>query len=514
MSRINRTMRNVRYGFFGQVLALIVSFVARNLFIRYLGVEYLGVHGLFSSLLLVLSMAEAGISSAIVYSMYQPLAHREHAKVRSLMEFYRRAYIYVGSAIAALGLLITPFLTFLSEDLSDIPGMHGLFLLFVTNSAVTYFLSHKKALLFADQKRHIVIVYRYAAFIALSVTQVGVLMLTANFGLFLGVQILFTIVENVALSRKVDRIYPFLNDQEPVSLEGGEREGILKNVRALIFHRLGGAVLVGTDNVLISFFVGLVAVGLYSNYLLVVNSVGLVLASVFASVTASVGNLGVLASSEHQLQTFRAVDLASVCLHGVSAASLFVMLNPFMALWLGPEFVLEWQVVLLIVANFYLTGVRRSLWVFKEAKGVFWPDRFRPLVEVLVNLGGSMLLGHFFGLLGVLMGTLLSALLVCLPWEPRIVFRYALHLGAAEYYGRFAYGASVTMIAVFVSYSGGQLIAADDWLSFGCLGALSVLSSTLVFLIFYARSAALRKLARVAGIDARFYRRPLGSDSG
>lgn len=481
-----------------------MAFVARMVFVRTLSAEYLGVNGLFTNILTMLSIAELGIGMAIIFSMYEPLAQRDEPKLRALMGLYRKAYVTIGVVVGVVGASLTPFLTHIVGDLPEVPNIPTIYLLFVANSAITYFFSYKRSFLIADQKRYIATIYRYSFFTAMNVAQIGILVTTANYLLFLIAQVVFTLLENIAVSRRVDRMYPFLRRRPKVGLSQHDKATIVKNVKAMILHRLGGAALVGTDSILIARFAGVVAVGLYSNYLLIINALTIALGVIFSSLAASVGNLGVDAPRAKQLATFRVIDVGVFLAYGWASVSLFVLFNPFIDLWLGKEYLFETPVVLAIAANFFFTGMRQSLWIFKDAKGIYWQDRYRPLAEVVVNLGVSIVLAQQLGVLGVLIGTAVTTLLVTLPIEPRVLFKHGFYSSPREYY--FHYSQRTLLVATAGAITWGLASLAPPW---GLLGlvikaALCLTVPTFIFWAIFARTKEFRRLWTVATF--RFWR--------
>lgn len=497
MSRTEKSLRNIRYALVGQFLGIAVSFVARVVFVRVLSAEYLGLNGLFSNILTMLSIAELGIGSAITFSMYEPLAQKDTPRLRSLMGIYRKAYLTIGLVIGGIGALLTPALPLLVKEMPAIPNIEVIYLLFVANSAITYFYSYKRAFLIADQRRYIATLYRYGFFFVLNVAQMLILIATANYILFLVLQVAFTVLENIAVSRKVDRMYPYLLEKPVPPIGLGDRQTLSRNIKAMVFHRLGGAVLVGTDSIVMAKFVGVVTVGVYSNYLLITNALTMVLGVLFSSITASVGNLGVEASREKQLEIFKVLDLVVFWIYSVASVSLFVLFNPFVNEWLGEDYVFEWPIVLGIAVNFYLTGVRSSIWLFKDAKGIFWPDRFRPLGEIAVNLTFSIILAQHLGVLGILIGTALSTILVDLPIEPFVLFKHGFGMSAIVYYRRYAVYSSLTILAGALTWVASTWMPLSGWGGLAVRMLLCAAIPNAIICLLFARSSQFRQLVAI-----------------
>lgn len=494
VSRTFNSLRNVKFALGGQMIGLAVSFLARMVFVRYLSAEHLGLNGLFANILTMLSVAELGIGSAIIFSMYEPLSRGDETRLRSLMGLYRRAYLIIGIVVGVVGASLTPFLPYVVGELPSIPYVNVIYLLFVANSASAYFFSYKRAFLIADQKRYIATMYRYSFFVVLNMVQIAVLAVTANYVLFLAAQLVFTLAENIVVARRVDRMYPFLRVYPTPPLKHADRVVVTKNLKAMAFHRLGGVVVTGTDSVVMSVFAGVIAVGLYSNYLLITGGLTLVLGVVFSSVTASVGNLGVEGSEAKQLDTFWVVDLAVTWSFGFAAIASLVLFNPFIELWLGSQFLFDMPVVLAIVAAFYLTGVRTSIWVFKDAKGLFWPDRFRPVVEVAVNLVVSVVLASRYGVIGVLIGTVVSTVIVCLPWEPWVLFKRGFEAPVRLYFRRYVKALVVAGLAGSLSWWISSFVVTGGLLGLMLKAAVCLIIPNLFYWVAYGRGLEFRRL--------------------
>ena len=274
--RTKNSIINLVVALIGQLTGIIISFFARLIFIRLLGSEYLGLNGLFTNILTILSLAELGIGSAIIFSLYKPLAQNNKSVIKSLMNLYKVTYRIIGITIIILGFIFLPFYKYLINDIPQIPYLDLIFLMFVLNTAVSYFFSYKKSLIICDQKRYITIIYKYFYYFLLNFIQIIILLLTKNYLLYLVIQIFFTIIENISLSHKANKLYPYLKEKNIEPLNKDIKKEIKRNISAMMRHKLGGMVVNSTDNILISKFIGLTAVGIYSNYYLIINAFQLI----------------------------------------------------------------------------------------------------------------------------------------------------------------------------------------------------------------------------------------------
>lgn len=414
---------------------LLIQFVARSLFIRFLGQTYLGLNGLFTNILSLLSMAELGVGASIVFSLYRPLAENDHPKITALMQLYRKAYDLIGVVIGVLGIVIMPFLPFIIKDMKSVPNVYIIYLLFLANSVVSYFFTYKRSLITADQKAYIVSLNDFIFLLLTNIVQIAFLYIKADFIIYLIIQIVFTILSNICISWIVDRRYPYLRHSKPEKIDQETTDVIKKNVLGNVSSTIGGQIVMGTDNILISAFVNLTAVGMYSNYTLVVNAIQNLCKQVTNSITASIGNFAVTASQEKNNELFQRHFFVNHTLIFFSATVLEVVLNTFIQWWVGPKNVLTSLTATLIIINYAIQVYRNTGFVFIQSFGLFWYQRKKPIIEAAVNLIASLLFLAVFkmGINGVLLGTILSSFGFVIWYEAYVVYKHALHRPLREY---------------------------------------------------------------------------------
>ena len=432
---VNST-RNAVFSLFCSFIALLASFVGRTVFVHYLAAEVLGLNGLFANLLTFLSLTELGIGSAINFALYRPLKEGDTEKVKSLMAVYKRFYILVGSAILTLGALLTPFLPILIKDLPQsvpLADIRVYYLLYVVNSAVSYFFTYKRSLIICDQREFISSLSIGVFRIVTVALQVLLLVTTGSFLWYLLAQIGCTLAENVTVSCIADRLYPFLREKGAKKLAREEDLTLRRNISALCFHKIGGAVVFSSDHIIISKFVGLVQTGLYSNYTLILSSVNTVLSQALTGMAASLGNLMAGSPDAYSEKILYHILFLNSWVYGFASACILGLCQPFIRLWVGQGYLLGDLTLILAVVSFYLTGMRRTVWLFKDAAGVFTQDRFKPLIEAAVNIAVSIPLAIRLGIPGVLTGTIFSTLSVSFWYEAQALFRARFGKGAGRY---------------------------------------------------------------------------------
>lgn len=485
---------------FFQAIRIFVTFLTRKVFILVLTQEYLGLNGTFSSILSMLSLAELGIGSAITYSLYRPLAEQDQKQIAARMALFRRVYWTIGLVTILLGGALTPFLPVLIQNLPDIPHIDLIYLLFVLNTALSYLFSYKQSLIIADQRQYITTSCHVLLNILLQVAQALFLWLTRNYFVYLGLQIGTTLLENLILGHIANRLFPYLNvyQNEPVEVEA--KKEIIKNTKAMLAHRVGGIVVFGTDNLLISYFFGMVSVGSYSNYQMITGALTSIYSQLFSALMASVGNLGVTAGPKQVLGVFEKVNFAGSWLYGFSTVCLTILLNPFIELWVGESYLFDQRIVCLIALNFYLYGMRQAVLIFRDAEGLYWYDRYKPITEAAINLVVSIALAAPLGVAGIFVGTAVSTITTCFWIEPIVLFKYGFHSSVRPYFLSYIVNTLITLLTTVVVWCICEMLPGIGLPLFMAKMAICAVVGNLSYLVVYVRRDEFRYFVELFSI--------------
>lgn len=497
MSRTRNSIRNIKYNIVGHIISVIFSFLARTVFIYYLNAEYLGLNGLFSNILSILSLAELGIGSAIVFSLYEPLAKNNVEKLNAIMELYKKAYYTIGVIIGILGIILTPFLDFLIKDIPNVSNLKLIYILFVINSSLSYFFSYKRALIIADQKKYIDSMFHYSSLIITYILQIGAIIWTENYIFYLIIRLSTTFGENLLISYKANKLYPFLKKKQKFKLDYNDKRAIIKNVKAMFFHRVGTVIVMGTDNILISKYVGVVSVAIYSNYLLITNIIQNLVSILFQSITASIGNLGAIENKSKIKVLFDRVDFITYWAYTFSSIALFVLLNSFIEIWIGAEYTYNMGIVFIIVLNFFVQGMRKSVLTFRDALGLFWYDRYKPVAESIINLLASIILAKMYGVIGVLIGTFISTLLTSFWVEPYILFKYGMNNSALAYFKKYFTRIIISLIIGALTVYIANIFNFGEIYTFLYKMLITVLVPNIILAILYYKTAEFKFLINI-----------------
>lgn len=480
--------RNIKYSAVNYIAVNLLKFIVRMVFIKTLPIEYLGVNGLFTNVLAMLSLAELGIGPAIVYSLYKPLAYGDKETVKSIMRLFKKVYIAVGGIILVLGLLLFPFLDSFIKDGQGVPQVHYFYLVFLLNTVVSYLWTYKRSLLIADQKQYVVNIYQAAVQVLVAVLQIIFLLIFADYWCFIILMLLGTVLENFSIAHKADKEYPYLNEKAEV-LDLDIKQQIVKNTKAMICHKIGGMVVFSSSNLVLSKFAGLAAVGLYSNYYMVIAALNAFAAKFFESITASIGNLMVLEESGKKIKAFKITEFITALQASICFCGLYVLFNPFVELWVGKEYLFSEVVVTAMAFSFYLTYMRKAVLMFRDACGLYWNDRYKPLAESVINLAASIYLTVHYGVIGVVVGGVISTLLTCFWVEPYVLFNNGIDIKLKDYFIDYLKFTVVALLAAVTS----QLVYSSLFTNVTILNFISsilicvIITLTLWFVVFYKR---------------------------
>ena len=435
-NRTEYSARNAAVGPAAKVLCILFGYVTRIVFIRLLSTDYVGINGLLSNVLGAFTLPMLCVDTALVYAMYGPVAQGDQARQRQLMRLYRRVYLVFALAIAAAGAALYPFLPKLIGR--PFEGLGLIYILFLATTVSTYLWAAPGLVFLAYQRNYINELLTAGALMLQYGLQIGVLVVTRNYLLFLCMGILFNLARNLVLSLLCRREYPFLWGETEPPLPKADQGSILRNIRAMLLHKTGGVIINCTDSLILTNLFSLMAVGCYANYYLIIGSAEQVLRRVIYGVTASVGNMGVTEDRTFVARIFRVCVFAAFWIYTTAAATLFAVLACFIEVSFGADYVLPQALTLVLCLNFFLNGMRNATLVFRDALGLFWYDRWKTVIEALVNLGVSILLAHVMGMAGVFLGTTISIVLVSFWVEPLVLYRQYLKTPLLPYFTRFA----------------------------------------------------------------------------
>lgn len=466
-SRTFYSIKNTYIGLIAQLITYVLTFVNRTIFIRYLDVVYLGCNGLFSNILSMLSLAELGIGTAIVFCLYKPLAEENIQKVCAYMNSYRQAYRIIAFVVAIAGFSLLPFL---DEIVAGNPGLssdeiRAIYILFLSNSILSYFFTYKRSLFSAAQMEYKNTINNTLFAFIRNILQLIVLVITHSYYAYLIVMIICTVLSNIMISCECDKYFPYLK-KNTEKLEKNEKKQLYKYVLAQSSHKVGGIVVSGTDNLLITMLVpnGLNLVGLYSNYLIVTSTINSLMSIITRSLTGSIGNLNTASTLEKRKKVFDELMFIVAFFYIVVSVCIACLIQDFISLWLGEKYLLGFGTIIVVIINFYIAGMRTPCQLFNTTLGLFWNDRYKPWVEAIINLIASILLIKYYGLTGVFLGTLISTVCTSIWVEPYILYKHGFRMPLVDYIKMYLTYFAEMIISFAICLVIGKMIPATNWI--------------------------------------------------
>lgn len=490
MTRTQNIRKNLIFNCVKYCAQIVLQFVLRTILIYMLGAEYLGLNGLFTNIFAFLNLAELGIGSSIVFSMYKPIAENDIEKVKALDNLYKKLYLIISIVVGAVGLIITPFIKYLMNGGTTVDiNIYILYIMYLVNTLIGYWCAHKRSLLFAYQRNDIENKIKTICMILMTAVQIVVLILYKNYYLFFAINILFTLVECVWIQAIASKMFPNIKGKGS-PLDKATKKEITKNVTAMSMHKIGGAVVFSSDNILISAFLGVALLGVYSNYYLIIACLGMIFTLLGNSLMASAGNLIASSSVEYVYDRYKVINFMFAYLAGFCTICLVTLFQPFMAKWTGGgEYMLNISTVIILCISFYFTRMRSGVGVFKDAAGIYWQNRWQPIVESVVNLVVSIALVFPLGINGIFIGTIVSTIIAPFWVEPLVLYKYYFKKNVGEYFKRYFIDALIMVCGCIICYGVCSFIPDGGWLLLIAKFAVCIVLSNVILILAYLPTA-------------------------
>ena len=470
IERTKNTVRNILFGTIDRVVNILLPFVSRTAILYVLGAKYLGLGSLFSSILSFLSLAELGAGTAMVYSMYKPIANNDTKTINALLNLYRNFYRVIGVVIFGLGLCLMPFLRRLIND--EIPpdiNLYFLYLIYLFNAALSYWLfAYKNALLQVHQRNDVNSKIGLVLVPISYIVMLGCMFITKSYYGYILWRPVITVATNFIRSAYVKKLFPQYHPEGQVSPE--LKQSIIKKTGALIGTKLNTVVLHAADNLVMSAFLGLTAITMYGNYHYIMSSISGFLGIAYSSMTAGLGNSLAVETLEKNYRDFIKFSFLNSWLVGWCTVCLICLYQPFMYLWVGEELMFPFPIVLMFGLYFFVYQIRKIPVVYKDASGIWWEDRFRPYVCMVTNVVLNIYMVQRIGVAGIILSTVFS-LFISIPWENYTIFKHVFHMSSRPYYFKMACYAASMAVGGFAAFRLCQLLPNGiiPWLGRACI---------------------------------------------
>lgn len=496
LDRKNNAKRNIVYGILNKIVTLFLPFLVSSVLNQTLGIEYLGINGLFGSLLQVLSLAELGIGDAIVYSMYKPIATNDTPSICALLNLYRRIYRIIGLVILGGGTLAIPVLPlFINGNYPSDTNIIYIYILYLIRTSMSYFLfAYKASLLNAFQRTDVLSKISTITYALTSVFQLVMLYKGENFYIYLWISILCIILNNILIAINVDRLYPEYTCKGKVSRE--QLIDIKKKVLGLLIGRVCGTTRNTFDNIYMSAFFGLTIAAMYSNYFTIMTAVNGFISIITSSILAGVGNSMVLDSQEKNYNDMKNMDFIYMIISGWCSACMLCLYQPFMELWMGETLLFPMGMVILFTLYFYIRKMGDIRCLYSDAAGLFWENRNRYIGEIIANIVLNYVFVVKWGTYGIVLATIFTLFCFGFLGAAHVLFRKRFEHQIKEYLkSHFIYFSITVIIAGIVYYVCGMLIF-DGWIGLFVKGLTCSLLSLTLYLLAYCKTNRFKEAIR------------------
>lgn len=493
-SRTKNVKLNILWGNIGTFIVLIFSFVNRTVFLKVLSVEYLGLNGLFLNLLGILAFSELGIGSVINYALYKPIAQNEEEKIIALLKLYKKVYRIIALVVFLSGLIIFPFLKFIVNSEIPLKYVRIYFLLMLLNSVSSYFVTYKTSYVAAIQKDYINTNINTITQIITFLLQLIVLVSTKRYLYYLIVLLGVGILQKFVMILYLNCKFPILKRTTISKIDNETKESLKQNVKAQIFHQIGGVCVHQTDNIIISTFISTKVVGLISNYVMLSNMITKFTNIIFNGVNASIGNFILCENDENKKLLFETYTFVGYWIFGFVSVSFILLSQPFITLWLGQEYIIDYFTVILFFISIYLQGQSLPVHNFKVAAGIFVDDQWISFAQAIVNLVLSIIFVKMIGLPGVYIGTIVQRMIAIIVW-PNLVYKKVLHAKASQYFIKLIKRTLLLIfIILFLNFVFNKIFVEITISSFICMFFMDVILVNLIIFLFVFKTKEFKYL--------------------
>lgn len=492
-SRVKNSFFNGLSNLILNISVSIISFFMRTIFIKYLGEQCLGLDGLFTNILSLLSLAELGFSTSISFNLYKPLANSDYNQISQLMTYFKRIYRKIGILILALGLLLLPFLNIMAKGYTVNYNIYLIFILYLINTVASYYISYISILIEADQKNYKLTGIRFTSNIITYGLQFVSIIIFKNFILYLLIQFIFRMIERYIIYLYIRKKYPNVDLNCKQQLNTDSQREIKKNIKGILFHKVGNYAVNGTDNILISSIINISTTGIYYNYNSITSIFHNLVAAVINASSASFGNLNVTETPEVKENVFNLMNFLCLLFAGTIFVVIYFCIGPFIVMWFGENFFLNSTCILIICVNMYLSCLMQPINTVKNSSGIYYIDRYVPLIQAAINLIVSIILGIKIGLLGILLGTCVSCLLTVNWTKPYIIYKYVFQNRSIKYFKQVLKNILTIIISIVLTYMIiNQFEIKNAWINLISNGFISVIIYLFIFITTNYRSKELK----------------------
>lgn len=494
--RVHKSILNAEVNLVFYFLTLFLAFFSRKIFLDCLGADFIGLTGTLGNILGYLNLAELGITASIGYFLFKPLQSNNRQEIQEILSLLGYLYNWIGCIILLGGIIISLFFPIIFTNAKLGLGIiYFAFYSFLGSSLIGYFINYRQILLTADQKKYLVAIYFQSANIFKIILQIYLAYTYKNLYVWVGIEFLFGIIGCITLNWKINQEYPWLH----VSKKQGKSlikkyPDVITKTKQVFIHKIKDFVLVRSDELFIFIFVSLKMVAFYGNYMIIISKLISLFSAITGSVGASIGNLVAEGNKKNMMKVFWEFTTIQHTIAATLSFSLYNFTEPFIAHWLGSEYIMDHRTLILLIIYIYITNSRNSVDSFNYAHGLY-ADVWSAWAELIINVSITIIGGLKWGIIGILLGKIISLLAIVVLWKPYYLFTAGFKdsvniywKGVARNYiisfGTFAFA---TFLIRFIPISPYKTIG--SWIAYALIGMLIFLTINLTCTLMYAKGA-------------------------
>ena len=487
-----RALLNIITSISLKILLLFVALINRKVLITQIGNDANGLNSLYINLISIISVAELGIGSAIIYSMYSPIVNNDTKKVSALYHLYKKIYLVIASIILFVGLLITPTLPILAKGVNNSISLYITYILFLLSIVLTYLYSARSSLMNAYKNNYITTLIEQLGQLALNCIQIIILFITKSFVIFIVVRIFVVLLQFLITKIISDKLHKNII-KEKAKIDSETKKEIIRNVKAMFFHKLGGVLINSTDSIIISSCISISVLGLYGNYCTIIVALVGVLNLIFSQITSIIGHAYIKQDSQKFKENFAFFHNFNFVIGLIFFLGIYAVINPFIELFYGSEFLLDKKTIIILTLNYFIQFMRSSVLTFRDATGNFYYDRYKAIFEGILNIILSLIFVQFSGIFGVLFATILTNIFICHIVEPYVLYKHAFKESPKSYYIKNYSYILIFIICLFTYSLINKINLNNNYLQFFVNGVISVLIASIPCLIIIFKSKSTRE---------------------
>ncbi len=441
---------NITTSLIFKLITLVLSLFARRYLVNILGTEATGIYSLYISIIGFLSIAELGVGTAITFSMYKPIVDGDKDLVSGLYQLYKKAYSIIFILMLIIGIILTPFLPYMMKDQTGTYNIYITYLIFLAGTLVTYLYAYQTSFIEAHLDKYVTTTILSVGKIVEAILQIVVLLTTQSFVLFLSTILISNLLQWIATEIVFKRKYSHLvNENKEVPEE--IKTDVVKKTKAMFLHKIGGLLVISTDNIIISTFVGISILGIFSNYTMIATTMSGILALIFTSIISIIGHSFARNAKEVYENQFNKIYLINFILALVFFLGFYATVDNVITMIYGDNLIIAKKIVIVITINYFISFMRKATMSFKDAAGLFYNDRYKPLLEGIVNLILSLIFVFIWDIVGVLLATIITNIFITHIIEPYVLYKHGFDKSPKKYY-LYNYGAIILFVGAMLLF--------------------------------------------------------------